>query len=194
VTSEPATIIREREGMERPAEVIEQLRLERGLTQAQACTRGELSPTTWSMVESGFTANPHPATKLRVARALGVAPSSIWRVRPRQLHLEDIEDPRWRGAVRRMARRLERAASPEERRRFGDRLIAVLDHADAGSCEDDDRWEELWQLARSLVLDPNRVPIEIVDGRLLERGIGEVTPASLRDGIAARRRSGGGVS
>jgi transcriptional regulator with XRE-family HTH domain len=188
-------MIRERKGMERPAEVIEQLRLERGLTQAEACTRGELPTATWSMVESGFTANPHPATKLRIARALGVAPTSIWRIRPRPLHLEDVEDPRWRGAVRAMARRLEREGSPEERRRFGDRLIAVLDHADAGSWDDeDDRWEELWQLALSLVLDPERVPIEIVDGRLVERAAGEVTPASRRAGIAARRRSGGGVS
>ena len=181
--------------MERPADVIEHLRLERGLTQAEACTRGELPPATWSMVESGFTANPHPATKLRIARALGVAPSSIWRIRPRPLHLEDVEDPRWGGAVRTMARRLEREGSPEQRRRLGDRLIAVLDHADAGSCEaDGDRWAELWQLAHSLVLDPERVPIEIVDGRLIERGAGEVTPASRRAGIAVRRRSSGGVS
>jgi transcriptional regulator with XRE-family HTH domain len=188
-------MIRGREGMERPAEVIEQLRLERGLTQAEACTRGELPPATWSMVESGFTANPHPATKLRIARALGVAPSSIWRIRPRPLHLEDIEDPRWRGAVRTMARRLEREGSPEQRRLLGDRLIAVLDHADAGSCDaEGDRWGELWELAHSLVLDPERAPIEIVDGRLVERGVDEVMPASRGVRIAARRRSGGGVS
>jgi transcriptional regulator with XRE-family HTH domain len=177
--------------MDRPAELIEQLRLERSLTQAQACTRGELPAATWSMVESGFTANPHPATKLGIARALGVTPSSIWRIRPRPLHLEDVEDARWRGAVQTMARRLEREGSPEERRRFGDRLIAVLDHADSGSYDDeDDRWEELWELARALVLDPERVPIEIVDGRLVELGSGEVAPASRRTGITARRRSG----
>ncbi|HEX4186603.1 MAG TPA: helix-turn-helix transcriptional regulator [Solirubrobacteraceae bacterium] len=177
--------------MERPAELIEQLRLERGLTQAQACTRGELPPATWSMVESGFTANPHPTTKLRIARALGVAPSSIWRARPRPLHLEDVEDPRWMGAVQRMAGRLEREGSPQERRRFGDRLIAVLDHADAGCGDDGDvRWDELWERARSLVLDPERAPIEIVGGRLVERGSGEITPASRRKGIAARRSRG----
>jgi transcriptional regulator with XRE-family HTH domain len=178
--------------MERPADLIEQLRLERGLTQAEACTRGPLPPATWSMVEAGFTANPHPATKLRIARALGVPPSSIWRVQPRPLHVEDVEDPRWRRAVHAMARRLEHDGSPEERRRFGDRLIAVLDHADP--CAADDRWEELWQLARSLVLDPERVPIEIVGGRLVERGLGEIAPASPRGPIAARRRSGGRVT
>jgi transcriptional regulator with XRE-family HTH domain len=183
--------------MERPAEVIEQLRRERGLTQAEACVRGQLPPATWSLVESGFTANPHAATKLRIARALGVTPSSIWRVRPRPLHLEDVEDPRWRRAATTMARRLEREGSPQERRRFGDRLIAVLDHADPGAREadgEDQRWEELWRLASALVLDPDRVPIEIIDGRLVERGLGDVTPARPRGHIAARRRSGGGVA
>lgn len=184
--------------MDRPADLIEQLRVERGLTQAEACTRGQLPPATWSMVEGGFTANPHPATKLRIARALDVAPSRIWRIRPRPLHLEDVEDPRWRRAVQAMARRLERHGSPEERRRFGDRLIAVLDLADpGGSDSEDDRWEELWQLARSLVLAAERVPIEIVGGRLVERGLGEIAPASRRGAsaaIAARRRSGGRVS
>ncbi|HEV7584621.1 MAG TPA: helix-turn-helix transcriptional regulator [Solirubrobacteraceae bacterium] len=178
--------------MDCPAEVIEHLRLERGLTQAEACMRGQLAPATWSMVESGFTANPHPATKLRIARALDISPSGIWPIRPRPLHLEDVEDPRWRSAVRTMARRLERDGSPQERRRFGDRLIAALDYADPGN-GDGDHWEELWQLARSLVLDPEKVPIELVDGRLVERALGDVIPAA-PGGIAARRRSSGGVS
>jgi transcriptional regulator with XRE-family HTH domain len=183
--------------MDRPAQVIEHLRVERGLTQAEACTRVQLRTATWSGVETGFTANPHPATKLRIARALGVAPSRIWRLRPRPLHIEDVEDPRWRSAVQTMALRLAHEGSRQERRCFADRLIAVLDHADPGSgdsASEDDCWQPLWQLAASLVLGPERTPIEIVDGRLVERDLGRLTPPSPDGCIDARKRSSGGVS
>ena len=184
--------------MERPAEVIEQLRIERGLTQAEACARGQLPPATWSRVESGVTAYPDPVTKLRVARALDVSPSRIWRVQPQPLHIEDVDDPRWRCAVQTMGRRLAREGSARERSRFADRLIAVLDLADSGGpgCEgEDDGWQELWQLAASLVLDPERAPIEIVDGRLVEHGVEALTAPSRRGCVEGRRRrSGDGVS
>jgi transcriptional regulator with XRE-family HTH domain len=177
-------------GMERPAEVIELLRLERGLTQAEACVRGQLPPATWSRVESGATTHPDSATKLRVARALGVSPSRIWPVRPRPLHIEDVEDPRWSGAVQRMGRRLEREGSVHERTRFADRLIAVLDQADSGAhcARGDDRWQELWQLAASLVLEPKSAPIEIVGGRLVERDLGALTVPSRRSCVDGRPR------
>jgi transcriptional regulator with XRE-family HTH domain len=184
-------------GMERPATVIEELRTERGLSQAEACTRGGLPPATWSMVESGFTANPHPATKLRIARALGVTPSSIWRLSPRPLHLEDVEDPRWKTAVRAMARRLDREGNVQERRLFANRLISLLDYADPGTGEwdtDDGHWDELWQLAHSLLLDPEKAPIAIVDGKLVERDLQSFTPASSVRMISARRRTGDGVA
>lgn len=181
--------------MDRPATVIERLRVERGLTQAEACRRGSLARATWSNVESGRAANPTSETKLRIARALGVRPSSIWRVRPRPLHLEDTEDPRWAAGVRAMARRLEREAPARERRRFADRLIAVLDQADRGSgrrVADEDRWEEFWDLASSLTIDPDMTPIEIVDGRLVERELDRLTPAGRMLVVAARRRRGRG--
>jgi len=91
-----------------------------------------------------------------------------------------------------MARRLDRAGSLEERQRFGDRLVAVLDHADRGSTggrPDEGRWDELWQLGSSLVLDPESMPITIVDGRLVERDLDGFTPATRIRVIAAKRRS-----
>jgi transcriptional regulator with XRE-family HTH domain len=177
--------------MERPAEVIERLRKARGLTQADACVRAGVAHATWSRVETGSTAKPHPATKIRIARALDATPSSIWRIRPRPLHLEDTDDPRWEGATRAMARRLDRAGSLEERQRFGDRLVAVLDYADQGSTggrADEGRWDELWQLGSSLVADPESTPIAVIDGRLVERELDGFTPATRIRVIAAKPR------
>ncbi len=179
-------------GMERPAEVIEWLRVERGLTRSRASTLGGLSQTTWRAVESGSSANPHPSTKVRIARALGVMPSAIWRPRPRPLHLWDVEDPRWEAAARATARRLDHEGSLQERQRFGRQLIAVLDHADrGGSCDPDSGegpWEDLWQLASSLVFDPQATPITIIDGKLVERELESFTEALHAHAIAARRR------
>jgi hypothetical protein len=123
-----------------------------------------------------------------------VRPSSIWRVRPRPLHLDDVEDPRWRGAVRAMAQRLDRYGSPEERQRFGKRLITVLDHADSG-CDETDidggRWDEFWRLANSLTFDPDRAPITIINGKLVERDLDHFTsPTRVRVAAARRRRPG----
>jgi transcriptional regulator with XRE-family HTH domain len=177
--------------MERPAEVIARLREARELNQAEACRRGGLARATWSRVESGSTANPRPQTKIGIARALGVRPSSIWRLRPRPLHLADVDDPRWETAAPAMARRLDRTGSLEERQRFGDRLIAVLDYADQGATSsdlDDGRWDELWQLGNSLVIDPESTPIAIVDGKLLERELDGFTAATRIRVIAAKRR------
>jgi transcriptional regulator with XRE-family HTH domain len=176
--------------MEGPAEVIARLREARRLTQAEACVRGGLARSTWRGVESGSTVNPHGATKIRIARALDVRPSRIWSVRPRPLHLADIDDPRWEGATRSMGRRLDRTGSLEERRRFGDRLITVLDQADRGSTgprRDEGRWDELWQLGNSLVFDPESTPIAIVDGKLVERELDRFTPATRIRVIAAKR-------
>jgi transcriptional regulator with XRE-family HTH domain len=184
-------------GMERPAAVIEQLRAARGFTQAEACERGGLPPATWSMVESGFTSNPHPATKLRIARALGVTPSSIWPLRPRQLHLEDVEDGRWKTGVRVMGRRLDREGSLQERRRFASRLVAVLDHADPGTGDwdaEEGQWQEFWQLAASLLSDHEKEPIAIVDGKLVERDLQSFTPGAPVRMVSARRRTGDGVA
>src|SRR5437660_198473 len=157
--------------MDRPATVIERLRVARGLTQAEACRRAGLPRATWRDVESGRAGKPQPQTKARIARALGVRPSAIWIVGPRPLHLADVEDPRWKAAVRAMAQRLDRQGSLEERQRFGRRLIAVLDHADAGAHDPDadDRWVEFWRLANSLSFDPDKTPITIINGKLVER-------------------------
>jgi transcriptional regulator with XRE-family HTH domain len=175
--------------MEPPAKIIKRLRLSRGFTQAQACGLAGVPRATWSAAESGLTASPHAVTRVRIARALGVTPSSIWRQRPRPLHLEDVQDPRWEPAVRSIARRLERDGSPKERRRFGKRLIAVLDYVDGGSpdpgCQD--RWNELWQLGASLMFDPDAPPITIINGRLVERELDGLTPARREGPIAARR-------
>jgi transcriptional regulator with XRE-family HTH domain len=176
--------------MERPAEAIERLRLERGLTQAQAGRRGEVAQATWSAVESGVTSRPHPDTKRRIARALCVTPSTIWRPRPKPLHLDDVEDPRWESAVRRMARRLDRDGSPQERQSFGRRLIAVLDYADPGSSDparEEDRWEEFWRLANALLFDAPKAPITIIDGRLVERELATFVPDAQVRVVAARR-------
>jgi transcriptional regulator with XRE-family HTH domain len=177
--------------MDSPAKAIERLRLRHGLTRAEACRRAGLAPATWSSVESGSAANPKPRTKLRIARTLGVRPSSIWRIRPRPLHLDDVEDPRWRGAVRAMAQRLDRHGSLEERQHFGRRLIEVLDHADSGSEETDTdggRWDEFWRLANSLTFDPDRAPITIINGKLVERDLDTFTPATRVRVAAARSR------
>jgi transcriptional regulator with XRE-family HTH domain len=177
--------------MRRPVEVIARLREARRLTRAEACARGGLARSTWRAIESGSTANPRGATKIRIARALGVRPTSIWGLRPRPLHLADVDDPRWEAATRAMGRRLDRTGSLQERQRFGDRLIAVLDYADRGSTgpgPDDGRWDELWQLGSALVFDPESTPIAIVDGKLVERELDGFTPATRIRVIAAKRR------
>jgi transcriptional regulator with XRE-family HTH domain len=171
-------------GMERSAEIIKQLRLARGLTKAQACRLADLPQATWSGVESGSTSNPHSVTKVRIARALGVTPTSIWRQAPRPLHLEDVEDPRWEPAVRSLARRLAHAGA-EERQRFGKRLVAVLDCVDRGPRDAEPghgRWDEFWQLGIALTLN-REAPITIVDGKLVEH----FAPATRVAGIAATR-------
>jgi transcriptional regulator with XRE-family HTH domain len=176
------------DGMERPAHLIASLRTDRGLTQAEACRLAGVSRRTWSALESAAGANPRPATKVRVARALGVTPSHIWRVRPRPLHLEDVHDARWEPAVRRLARRLEREGSAQERRRLGEQLAYVLDTLDAGGREQGlqrGRWDELWELAGSLAGDVQSLPIAIVDGRLVESEEHSLTTSS---SVAARRR------
>lgn len=168
-------------GMDRPAKVIERLRLARGLTRAEACGAAGLPRATWAGVESGRVLRPRPRTRVRIARALGMAPSAIWPVRPRPLHLEDVDDPRWGAAVRAMAQRLDRQAPLEERRRFGRHLIAVLDHADPGAHQVDagsDRWDELWRLANSLTIDPENTPIALINGKLVERELDTLTPAA----------------
>lgn len=187
--------------MERPSRLIERLRSDRGLSQAEACRLAGVSRATWSTLESGATANPRAATKVRVARALGVPPSRIWRTRPRPLHIDDVEDPRWEVAVRDMAGRLTREGSPEERRRFGEQLAAVLDRVDPGaeSSEsgqdegEEPRWQDLWKLAGSLALDEHSLPITISGGRLVESE--RFTLTSTRpEAIAIRRRRAGGRS
>jgi transcriptional regulator with XRE-family HTH domain len=186
--------------MERPGQAIEGLRTEWGLTQAQACATAGVPRATWSKVESGLTANPQPDTKVRIARALDVRPSRIWPPRPRPLHLEDFDDPRWEQAVRALGQRLDRDGSLQERRRFGRRLIAVLDHADPGSPDpdgEDGRWEEFWRLGNSLMFDPQEAPIALVNGRLVERELDSFTPATRVRVIAAARsrtRTGGAVA
>jgi transcriptional regulator with XRE-family HTH domain len=176
--------------MERPAEVMERLRLERGLTQADACALSGLPRATWRKIESGVTANPQPETRVRISRALAVTPSTIWPARPRPLHLEDVDDPRWAAAVRRMAQRLDRDGSLEERQHFGRQLIAVLDYADPGFREaglDETRWDEFWRLGNSLLFDPDNTPIAIINGRLVERDVDYLTTATRIRVIAAKR-------
>lgn len=176
--------------MARPSEVMERLRLERALTQADACALSGLPRATWRKIESGVTANPQPETRIRIARVLGVTPSTIWPLRPRPLHLEDVDDPRWDAAVRRMAQRLDRDGSLEERQRFGRRLIAVLDYADTGSGApefDESRWEEFWRLGNSLLFDPEKTPISIINGKLVERDLDYLTAATRIRVIAAKR-------
>jgi hypothetical protein len=90
-----------------------------------------------------------------------------------------------------MGGRLDRTGSLQERQRFGDRLIAVLDYVDRGSTgpgPDDGRWAELWQLGSALVFDPESTPIAIVDGKLVERELDGFTPATRIRVIAAKRR------
>ncbi|HMD56624.1 MAG TPA: helix-turn-helix transcriptional regulator [Solirubrobacteraceae bacterium] len=178
--------------MERPSHVIEHLRTGRGLSQAEACKLAGVSRATWRTLESGASSHPRAATKVRVARALGVPPSRIWRQRPEPLHLDDVEDPRWETAVRGVAQRLTREGSREERRRFGEQLAAVLDRVDPGAEEEgqreEQRWQELWQLAGSLALEEHPLPIAIVDGRLVEsQRYGPIT-STRPEAIAIRRR------
>jgi transcriptional regulator with XRE-family HTH domain len=174
--------------MERPAQLIHTLRTDRGLTQAQACRLAGVSRATWSTLESGATTNPRAATKVRVARALGVTPSRIWHARPLPLHLDEVEDPRWEGAVVSLARRLLREGSRQERRRFGEQLAAVSSTADRGDAGDGRRWQQLWELAGALALDAHTLPIAIIDGRLVESEQYSLTTPSVRRSPAARVR------
>jgi transcriptional regulator with XRE-family HTH domain len=178
--------------MPAPSEVIHQMRIERGLSQAGACAKVGLPRATWSAVESGASTRPRLQTRVRIARALGVLPSSIWGLGPKPLHLEDYEDPRWEAAVLRLARRVDRQGTPQERRRLAVRLLPVLelaepDTSDAGSTRSPH--EELWSLCTSLMLERGRARLEIVGGRLVERGLGGRTMSTgLR--ASARRRAG----
>jgi DNA-binding XRE family transcriptional regulator len=157
--------------MDSPGHRIQQRRRELGLTQAEACRLAELPRATWSAVESGASRRPLSRTKVRIARALRTTPSRIWRQQPPPLHLHDIEDPRWERAVQGLARSLRDSGSAEERRRFGERLIGVLDCTDAGvphPRSDGGRWERLWRIGGELAGVPVPEPIAIVDGRLVE--------------------------
>ena len=89
--------------------------------------------------------------------------------------------------------------SLQERQRFAKRLVAVLDYADRRSSDwdaDEGPWEEFWQLARSLLYDPEKTPIAIIDGKLVERDLQSFTPATRVRMISARRRrrAGDGVA
>jgi len=176
--------------MESSAEVIRRLRSARGLSQAEACRLASVARATWSTVESGATARPRAITRVRIARALGVTPSTIWRNRPRPLHLQDVDDPRWRAAVLGLARRVEREGSDCERRRLGERLIAVLDQADRGFRDADPydgRFDELWQLGASLTLDPETPSSPLLDDRVLQRELRGLERDVRAEAIAARR-------
>jgi transcriptional regulator with XRE-family HTH domain len=171
----------------RAAQAIEELRSELGMSRAEAARAAGVTPATWSAIESGATERPHPATKVRIARALGVPPSRIWRHRPAPLHLADVEDPRWERAVRSAAQRLAREGTPEERRRFGEQLAGVLDCVDPRGLST--RWDSLWEIAGSLVIDPQLSPIDLVDGRLVESAAYTAASGSRSGPLAARRGS-----
>jgi hypothetical protein len=89
-----------------------------------------------------------------------------------------------------MAQRLDRDGTLDERQRFGRQLIAVLDYADAGSDTpefDESRWEEFWRLGNSLLFDPEKTPIAIINGKLVERDLDYLTTATRIRVIAAKR-------
>ncbi|HEX5224492.1 MAG TPA: helix-turn-helix transcriptional regulator [Solirubrobacteraceae bacterium] len=169
----------------RAAQAIEELRSELGMNRAEAARAAGVSTATWSAIESGATERPHPATKVRVARALGVPPSRIWRHRPASLHLADVEDPRWERAVRSAAQRLSREGTPEQRKRFGEQLAGVLDCVDPRGLST--RWDSLWEIAGSLVIGPHVSPIDLVDGRLVESAAYTAASATRSGPVSARR-------
>jgi transcriptional regulator with XRE-family HTH domain len=175
--------------IERPAQTISRLRSARGLTRADACRLADVPTTTWRSIESGATERPHAGTKVRIARALGVSPSRIWRG-PASLHLEDVEDPRWEAAVRGFAQRLSERGTAAQRRSFGEHLADVLDCVDPGTGPDASevtRFDELWEIAGSLALGAQATPIAIVDGRLVESDRHTLTSAGRAPEVRARR-------
>jgi transcriptional regulator with XRE-family HTH domain len=177
-------------GMDSPANRIQRRRLELGLTQAAACRLAGLPRATWSAVESGASAHPLPRTKVRIARALATTPTSIWRQQPPPLHLHDVEDPRWERAVHSVAQELREAGTVEQRRRFGEHLIGVLDCADPGAPRprpDAAGWERLWRIGGELAGVPAPEPIAIVDGRLVEAGHPILAPPPEAGEITIRR-------
>ncbi len=177
--------------MDRPADVIQQLRADMGLSQARASSLAGLSRSTWSAAESG--GRPRPSTKAAIARALGVTPSRIWPALPRSLHLHDFEDPRWEGAVRRLAQRLQDEGSAAERSAFGERLLRALDCADAGeplARSQAPRWDPLWRLGGALVGEPHAQDMAIVAGRLVEPARPICTAPRSGEEIAVRRAHG----
>jgi transcriptional regulator with XRE-family HTH domain len=169
------------------AQVIAELRAERGMSRSEAARAAGVTASTWSSIESGETLRPHPATKARIARALDVPPSRIWRHRPAPLHLADVEDPRWERAVRSAAQRLARDGTAEERRRFGEHLAGVLDYVDPRGLST--RWDSLWEIAGSLVIDRQLSPIDLVDGRLVESAAYTAASGSRSGPVSARRGS-----
>ena len=176
--------------VERPAQKISRLRRDRGLSRADACRLAEVPATTWRAIESGTTERPHAGTKVRIARALGVTPSRIWSQRPAPLHLEDVEDPRWEGAVRDLAKRLTDHGTVDERRRFGEQLAAALDRIDPGTSREPivpARFDELWEIAGAFALGTNAAPITILDGRLVESDRHTLTGAKRSPEVLARR-------
>jgi DNA-binding XRE family transcriptional regulator len=180
--------------MDSPGHRIQRRRRELGLTQAEACRLAELPRATWSAVESGASAHPLPRTKVRIARTLDTTPSSIWRQQPPPLHLHDVEDPRWERAVQGLARSLRESGSAEERRRFGERLLGVLDCTDAGAPHarsDAGRWERMWRIGGELAGVPVPEPIAIVDGRLVESAHPILVTPPESGEITVRRLSGG---
>jgi transcriptional regulator with XRE-family HTH domain len=169
--------------MEPPAEAIERRRLDRGLTQAQACVLAGVPRATWSTIESGITANPHPDTKLRIAHALGCEVSAVWS--PRGRHLLRL------APLLAEAREVERDGTPEERQRFGKRLCAVLARVDPElhrTGVGDPRYDEAWKLALSLARDVEKPPITVTGGQTVGRETDDLTPTTKARVVAAKRR------
>jgi transcriptional regulator with XRE-family HTH domain len=176
--------------VEPPAHTVSRLRRARGLSRADACRLGRVSPSTWRAIESGATERPRAGTKVRIARALGVTPSRIWRQGPAPLHLEDLEDPRWESAVRGLAGTLAEQGSVAERRRFGEHLAAVLDSIEPGDGPDSahtPRLQELWEIAGALALGTHSGPIALIDGRLVESDRHTLTGAKRSPDVRVRR-------
>lgn len=175
--------------MERPADIIKRLRLDRGYTQAD-CSRlseGRVPKATWCRVESGATADPHPNTKLGIAFALGVAVSDIWAPTATRRRVGGTQ---WRTRALAEAQRVDREGASEERQAYGARMRKVLVIVDpsARSPDEDPRFAELWRVVTSLVEDENTPTFAVTYDGAGESLIDYFTPPAKERVIAARRR------
>jgi transcriptional regulator with XRE-family HTH domain len=172
-----------------PGEQVKHLRIERGLSLQKACalTGGQLVHSTWSRIENGISEEPHPSHKAAIAEALGVKVSDIWQRPAHSLAHVKLT----LAGVKEGAEYIERHGTPEEERMYGVRYGAMLELVGPNVRDpdsDDGSFDEHWRLVNSLLFDPEKTPIVIVDpDGNVHRESDHLTPTTQRRVTSAKR-------